>query len=356
MSDSGHYGGAPARGISAVFRRGVGPALSKLSLSLALVSGGVALGCANGPNLSADYGQTARENYELAVGEFEDKDWEETIAYADFVRIRFPFSRYAVEAELLIARAQFELREYVSAKDAFKQFQKLHPTHKHVRNGWTAYMVAVSAYMAGPEDFFLMPPHYQRDQSMLQDALIELDYFFDHYAGSELEPLARELQENVQRKLLEHELYVAEFYLDLDRPEAAIGRLEGAHRRYPGVGFDAEVLFLLGVTYLRMEEIELARSTFTELQTQHADHHHGKQAKLYLRHIFDNYGPADPNRVRPDRSRPVPVTPPQPKRLPGQKRRDKDAEKPPAEKQKPASTPAQAPKAGEEKNAAQTPA
>ena len=29
---------------------------------------------------------------------------------------------------------------------------------------------------------------------------------------------------------------VAEFYLDLDRPEAAIGRLEAAHRRYPGVG------------------------------------------------------------------------------------------------------------------------
>jgi outer membrane protein assembly factor BamD len=325
-------------------------------LALALLGFGGSSGCANGPNLSADYGQTARENYELAVGEFDDKDWEEAIAYADFVRIRFPFSRYAVEAELLIARAQFELREYVSAKDAFKQFQKLHPTHKHVRNGWTAYMVAVSAYMAGPEDFFLMPPHYQRDQSMLQDALMELDYFFDHYAGSELEPLARKLQGEVQRKLLEHELYVAEFYLDLDRPEAAIGRLEAAHRRYPGIGFDADVLFLLGVTYLRMEEVELARSTFTELQTQHAAHHHGKQAKLYLRHIYDHFGPADPNRVRPDRSRPVPVTPPQPKHLPGQKKRKKGATEPPATEEKSAPAPAKPAAAPEQKNAAQTPA
>lgn len=366
MSVSGQNGGAASRGIAAFgpFRRGRGPCA--LLIGALLVAGG-AVGCANGPNLSADYGQTARENYELAVGEFDDKDWEESIAYADFVRIRFPFSRYAVEAELLIARAQFELREYVSAKDAFKQFQKLHPTHKHVRNGWTAYMVAVSAYMAGPEDFFLMPPHYQRDQSMLQDALIELDYFFDHYAGSDLEPLARKLQGEVQRKLLEHELYVAEFYLDLDRPEAAIGRLEAAHRRYPGVGFDAEVLFLLGVTYLRMEEVELARSTFTELQTQHATHHHGKQAKLYLRHIFDNYGAADPNRVRPDRSRPVPVTPPQPKNLPGRKRPKKDAPEPPPTEEaapdpaKPAPTPRQTPEqkpeqTPEQKNAAQSPA
>jgi outer membrane protein assembly factor BamD len=320
--------GAFARGIAASCNSAARGLLLTLGLSLGA--------CANGPNLSADYGQTARENYELAVGEFADKDWEESIAFADFVRIRFPFSRYAVEAELLIARAQFELGEHVAAKDAFKQFQKLHPTHKHVRNGWVAYMVAVSAYMAGPDDFFIMPPHYQRDQSMLQDALVELAFFFDHYSDSPLEPLAAKLRETVQRKLLEHELYVAEFYLDRDRPEAAIGRLEAAHRRYPGIGFDAEVLFLLGVTYLRMEEIELARSTFSELQTQHPGHHHGKQAKLYLRHIFDNYGPADPNRVRPDRSRPVPITPPQPKNIPGRKKA-KDADD--AEKKKPTPTP-----------------
>ncbi|NJL34530.1 MAG: outer membrane protein assembly factor BamD, partial [Chloroflexaceae bacterium] len=67
---------------------------------------------------------------ELAVAEFGDRDWEEAIAYADFVRIRFPFSRYAVEAELLLARAEFELKNYVTAQDAFRQFLRLHPTHK----------------------------------------------------------------------------------------------------------------------------------------------------------------------------------------------------------------------------------
>ena len=70
---------------------------------LAALAGGPA--CATGPNLSDDYGQTARQNYELAVAEYGDRDWEEAIAFADFVRIRFPFSRYSVEAELLIARA-----------------------------------------------------------------------------------------------------------------------------------------------------------------------------------------------------------------------------------------------------------
>ena len=272
------------------------------------------LGCKTGPDLSADYAQTARENYELAIGEFADKDYDEAIQYADFVRIRFPFSRYAVQAELLIARAEFEQRNYLTAQDAFKQFAKLHPTHVHVRNGWVTFMAAASAYMNAPiQKFFLLPPASQLDQTPLRESLEELQDYFDHYAGTVTEKYAIELREEVLRRLLDHELYVARFYLDRDKPEAAIGRLEAAHARYPGVGLDAEVLFLLAVTYLRMDEIELARSTFTELQTQHPKHHHGQQARIYLKYIYDTFGPADPSRPRPDRTPPVPIPPPAPK-------------------------------------------
>lgn len=281
--------------------------------SAALTLGLSLAACKTGPNLSTDYGQTARENYELALGEFADKDYEETVQYADFVRIRFPFSRYAVEAELLIARAEFGQGNYTAAQDQFKQFYKLHPTHQHVVNGWCAYMAAVAAYMNAPDGFFLMPPHYQRDQDQLQDALVELAYFFDHYPNSPMHDYAVKLQDEIRRRLLEHELYVAKFYLDRDLPEAAIGRLESAHKSFSGIGLDAEVLFLLALTYLKMDEIELSRATFNELQTQHPKHHHGKQARLYLKHIYDTFGPADPSRKRPNRAPPRPISPPRPK-------------------------------------------
>ena len=39
-----------------------------------------AAACKTGPDLSTDYGQTARENFDLAIGEFEDRDWDETVA------------------------------------------------------------------------------------------------------------------------------------------------------------------------------------------------------------------------------------------------------------------------------------
>lgn len=281
--------------------------------SAALAVGLCLAACKSGPNLSTDYGQTARENYELAIGEFADKDFEETVQYADFVRIRFPFSRYAVEAELLIARAEFAQGNYTTSQDQFKQFYKLHPTHKQVQNGWCAYMAAVAAYMNAPDGFFLMPPHYQRDQDQLQDALVELAYFFDHYPNSPMHGYAIKLQDEIRRRLLEHELYVAKFYLDREHPEAAIGRLESAHKSFSGIGLDAEVLFLLALTYMKMDEIELARATFSELQTQHPKHHHGKQARLYLKYIYDSFGPADPSRKRPSRAPPRPISPTRPK-------------------------------------------
>ncbi len=137
-------------------------------LGAALLASAALPACKTGPDLSADYAQTAIENYTLAQGEFLDKDYEEAIQYADFVRIRFPFSRYAVEAELLIARAEFEQSNYTTAVDAFKTFAKLHPTHEHVRNGWATFMAAAAAFMNAPQKFFLLPPDYMRDQSQLQ--------------------------------------------------------------------------------------------------------------------------------------------------------------------------------------------
>jgi len=289
-------------------------------MSAALFYGWLSLaGCSDGPSLSLNYASTAKDNFELAQTEFRDDDFEEAIRYAEFVRVRFPFSRYAVEAELVIARSRFGNREYLSAQDAFRQFARLHPTHEHVKNGWIAYMVAVAAYMAAPDTGnVLLPAHYQRDQSVLEEALAALQTFFDRYPTSPRADDAKTLRDDIQRRLLEHELYVAEYYLNRDLAESAIGRLEAASRRYPGLGFDADVMFLLGVTYLRVDEVELARDTFAELQMRHPEHSYGAQAKVYLQHIYDRYGPADPSRPRPDRSLPTPRRPmePNPEALP----------------------------------------
>lgn len=269
-------------------------------------------GCSGANNaFGTHYAETAKENLELAREEFDDRDWEGAILFADHVRVRFPFSRYAVEAELLAARSRFEAAEYLLAQDAFRQFARMHPTHKHVKDGWADYMVIVSAYLSMPESSWPLPSHAQLDQSSLRRALLEMKQFLTRYPNSPMYQYAIELQGDILRRMLEHELYVARYYLDQGRPYSAIGRLTLAHKEYPGIGMDAEIQFLLGLTYLRMGEIELSRDTMTELLAQHPSHHKGKQAGVYLDYIQNTYGPPDPNRERPEAPDLRPKRPPE---------------------------------------------
>lgn len=297
-------------------RHAATPLRSRLRSSLswgALAWGVQLLSACSGANhaFGTNYAETAKENLELAREEFDGRDWEGALLFADHVRVRFPFSKYAVEAELLAARARFEGGEYLLAQDAFRQFARLHPTHKHVRDGWADYMVIVSAYLSMPESSWPLPPHSQLDQSSLRRALMEMKQFLVRYPESPMHRYALDLQGDILRKLLEHELYVARYYLDRGKPRSAIGRLKLAHKQFPGIGMDAEIQFLLGLTYLRMGEVELSRDTMTELLAEHPSHHKGKQAGVYLDYIQETYGPPDPGRIRPDPPDLTPKRPPQ---------------------------------------------
>ena len=91
-----------------------------------------------------------------------------------------------------------------------------------------------------------MPPSYEKDQGPVLDALRELSAFSDQYGDSVYAPEARKLIGQCVQKLTDHELYVARFYLDANKPFAAIGRLEGIISEYPASQREPEIMLLLG--------------------------------------------------------------------------------------------------------------
>ena len=71
---------------------------------------------------------------------------------------KFPFSKYAVLAELAMADTQFARGAYQEAIDAYKTFARLHPTHEKVEDGYVAYKVCECYVQDMPGDWFLVPP------------------------------------------------------------------------------------------------------------------------------------------------------------------------------------------------------
>src|SRR5262245_26193683 len=81
-----------------------------------------------------DYSVSAEENYRRGLAELGEKDWVAAAKYFAFIKARFPYSKFAVLAELRTADAEFGAKQYVTAIDSYKQFTKLHPTHEMVTN------------------------------------------------------------------------------------------------------------------------------------------------------------------------------------------------------------------------------
>jgi outer membrane protein assembly factor BamD len=109
-------------------------------------------------------------------------------------------------------------------------------------------------------------------------------------------------------RLVDHEVYVARFYLRTDHPRAASLRIEGALRRYPGSGREPELLFSLGETYLHMCEPLRAKETFARVVAEYATAPQARRSELYLEHIAQRYGPEP--RCKAASATPAPPPPP----------------------------------------------
>lgn len=265
--------------------------MAVLALVASVITAGAA-GCATSDDggRPLTYSLTAKQNYEKGLAELQDENFTEASRYFSFVKQKFPFSKYAVLAELAQADTQFMRGGYQEAIDAYKTFARLHPTHEKVEDGYVAFRIAQCYVKDMPTDWFLVPPAAEKDQSAVRDAYRELSDFIDKFPDSKYMKEAQKARLEVVGRLIEHELYVARFYLKQGHPRAAVLRIEGTLRRYPESGREAELLVVLGQTHLEMGNPRLAQSTFQRVLTEHRDVSQAKRARLYLDYIRQRYG------------------------------------------------------------------
>ena len=236
--------------------------LRSLVLSaLALFAGAGCGGSAANTKLS--YGDNARRAFAAAVDEYYDDDCFEAEPLLRNVRRQYPYSRFAALADLRIADCAQKNGKFAEAIEAYNQFVRYRPSHPEV--GYARFMAALCNYKQIPSEWLLSPPAYERDQHYAQESLRLLRRFVLDFPESQLVPRAQRMAQRVVELLASHELYVANFYYDRGHPRAAAGRLNTLLRSYPGSSHDPEALYLLGASYLKMEDPRGARRAWKEL-------------------------------------------------------------------------------------------
>jgi len=251
------------------------PLLLILALTLSVTT---ACGAKAGSG-AVDYSVSAQKNYEKGLKQLDEKDWIAASKYFAFIKSRFPYSKYAVLAELRLADAEFGAEQYLEAIDSFRLFLKFHPTHEMVANGYVSFKIG-DAYMRQLSgDFWLFPPSYEKDQSSTEDAANELKSFLDKYPDSPYRDKAKDILVKVGKRLADHEWYVARYYWDRGKPMGTVLRLRRLLERYRGVGYDVEALWLLGRAYVAVDMPDRARLSWQELVAKYPTSNRAGEAK-----------------------------------------------------------------------------
>jgi outer membrane protein assembly factor BamD len=259
-------------------------AMTALAVALAIpLAVPLVSGCGGKSGTGAvDYSVSAPKNYDRGMAELAEKDWTAAAKYFSFIKSRFPYSRYAVLAELRLADAEFGAEQHLNAIDDYRAFATLHPTHEMVVNGYTSLRVA-EAYVAQlPGDIWILPPSYERDQSATEEAEAELRRFLDKYPDSPYRKRGEELLQKVGRRLGDHEWYVARYYWDRGKPMGTVLRLRRLVERYPNTGHDVEALWLLGRAYVKVGMPDRARQTWNDLVARFPQSKRAGDAKTAL--------------------------------------------------------------------------
>jgi outer membrane protein assembly factor BamD len=213
------------------------------------------------------YGATAEANYEAGVDELKHDNYAEAVKFFEYVKTKYPFSKYAPLSELRLADLKFDQERYVEAADAYQQFVTMHPTHEEV--DYAEFRVGVSHLRDAPSDFALFPPSYEKDQRQVEKAARALRDFVQARPNSKYLPEAKRLLAQAEDRLAAHEWYVGEYYFKRKHWAGAAGRYEALVSKFPGSRHEGEALMKLARSYLEIDEKHRARTALQKLIVNH---------------------------------------------------------------------------------------
>ena len=221
-------------------------------------------GCATSSSLHT-YAVTADKNYLQGKQALQEEAWLNAEKFFSFVKARFPYSQFAILAELGLADTQFGKKNYLQAALAYKLFLRFHPTHPQVKTGYVSMRIGKSYYNLLPSNVFFLPPRQERDMANVVQAHDALKKFTLDYTDSPyLEEVKTILSECINR-LAEHEMYVALFYWRDEKVRSTISRLQYLITHYFAAPQTPQALWLLGSAYTKTGDLDKAQAAWNTL-------------------------------------------------------------------------------------------
>ena len=210
-----------------------------------------------------------KELYDQAQTRLKNGSFSTAILSLEALESRFPFGRYAEQAQAELIYAYYMNSQFEASQSAAERFINLHPRHSHT--GYAFYMKGLAAFT---DDSGLFSRYFQSDLAkrevvMAQTSFGELSEFISRYPESKYVPHAKQRMIYLRNLLAEHEIYVADFYMKRGAYLAAIGRAKYVIENLPNTPQTPFALSILVEAYEILEYEELRKTSLEILNANY---------------------------------------------------------------------------------------
>ena len=212
-----------------------------------------------------------KELYDQAQLRLKNGNFSTAIRSLEALESRFPFGRYAEQAQAELIYAYYMNAQFEASQSAAERFINLHPRHTH--SGYAYYMKGLASFT---DDSGLFSRYFQSDLAkrevvMAQQSFDELSDFIARYPDSKYVPHAKQRMIYLRNLLAQHEVYVADFYMKRGAYLAAIGRAKYVIEHLPNTPQTPYALSILIEAYGLMEYNELRKINLEILNSNYPD-------------------------------------------------------------------------------------
>lgn len=230
--------------------------LSRLPVLLLVVA---LVGCGIfGKEIDTTEGWSAAKLYEEASSEMNSGNYARAIELYEKLEARYPFGRYAMQAQLDVAYAHYRADEPEQAIAAADRFIKLYPQNPFV--DYAYYFKGIVNYnrSVGFLDRYIPTDASQRDPGSALDAFTDFSVLVERFPESRYAEDARQRMLYLRNNLAKHEVNVARYYMRRGAYLAAVNRANYVIERFQRTSAVEDALEVLIDAYRALNKPELA--------------------------------------------------------------------------------------------------
>jgi outer membrane protein assembly factor BamD len=196
---------------------------------LVLICGGCSLlpfwgGDDDDDDVDADINATEQLLYRNVQRSLRAGNYQQAVEDLGRLEARFPFGRYAEQAQLELIYAHYMGYNPEAARDAADRFIRLHPQHPNI--DYAYYLKGLASYNKNRSilDRLFSTDLSKRDMTAAQEAYADFSILLSRYPDSPYAPDARQRMLYLRNLLAASELNIANFYMERGAHIAAANR------------------------------------------------------------------------------------------------------------------------------------